>query len=72
MDFVISRSEFAAMTPEIARLAGKINAARGTGEDAWSLTESIILATARAHGARLVTRDPIYQDFENVDMLGKG
>jgi predicted nucleic acid-binding protein len=69
LNFLESRSRVAPISGEIARIAGKLNAARAPGDPDWSLLESLVLATARHHHARLVTADPAFAGLPQVDIL---
>lgn len=69
LEFLQSKTTVAPVTAEIARLAGKINATRSTPSSTWTMFESMILATARHHHARLVTSDPIFAGIAQVDLL---
>ncbi len=69
LQFLQSRTTIAPVTAEIARLAGKINATRSTPDSTWTMFESLIMATARHHHARLVTSDPIFAGGTQVDLL---
>lgn len=68
--FLQSHSDVVPVTAEIARLAGKINALRAHPPNNWTLLESLVLATARHHRARLMTRDPLFEGITNVVQLG--
>lgn len=70
LEFLGARTQLAPVTADVARLAGKINSARSDEVEGWTMLESLVWATARSLKARLVTRDPIYQDLEEVDLLG--
>lgn len=70
LEFLGARTQLVPVGPEVARLAGKINAVRSDRVEGWTMLESLVWATARSVRARLVTRDPIYQDLEEVELLG--
>ncbi|MBI2078991.1 MAG: PIN domain-containing protein [Euryarchaeota archaeon] len=69
LEFLLAKTRFLPVTPAIARRAGRLNAERADGEGAWTLLESLVLATARQHKLRLVTRDPIYEALDDVEFL---
>lgn len=70
LEFLEARSTVVPLTGELARAAGRINAAYAADESAWTLTESWVLATARSRHARLLTSDPVYEGLANVEILG--
>ena len=66
--FLRSRSDVIALSGEIARIAGRINAEHAE-DDGWTMMESFVLATARHTRAKLYTRDPLFQGLANVVVL---
>lgn len=70
LEFLQSKSEVVPVSPEIARLAGKINASHAHPPGDWTLIESLVLATARHRNAQLVTLDPIFGGRGAVELLG--
>jgi predicted nucleic acid-binding protein len=55
---------------ELARAAGELNFERKKKVKGWGMADSIILATARRAGSRIVTGDPHFRDLtEEAIML---
>jgi predicted nucleic acid-binding protein len=53
----------------LARVAGEINFERKKRVKGWGMADSMILATARQSGSRIVTGDPHFRDLEETIML---
>jgi predicted nucleic acid-binding protein len=51
------------LTDEIATVAGEIDAERKEKIQDWGLADSIVLATARELGAKVVTGDKHFKDL---------
>jgi len=66
---IISTSTTMELTPAIAIAAGRTRAALARNRKGIGLVDCIILETARAHDARLVTGDPHLKGLEGVDFL---
>lgn len=47
-----------------------VEAARIRHERKWGLGDSIVLATAQAHGATIVTGDPDFRGLDDVNFVG--
>lgn len=63
-------SDMLPLTPEIATEAGRTRAKLGRTRKGIGIIDCIILETARAHDARLLTGDPHLKGLEGVDFLG--
>jgi predicted nucleic acid-binding protein len=53
----------------LAELAGRISAARRTKVKGWGLVDSVVLATAREMGAKVVTGDEHFRDLAEAIMI---
>jgi predicted nucleic acid-binding protein len=61
--FVRSSTVVMDLTDEIATVAGEIDAERKEKVRDWGLADSIVLATARELGAKVVTGDKHFMDL---------
>jgi predicted nucleic acid-binding protein len=68
-DFLRSRTSIVPLEELLARLAGEINFERKKRVKGWGIADSMILATARQSGSRIVTGDPHFRDLEETIML---
>jgi predicted nucleic acid-binding protein len=69
-DFVKARTSIVPLEEELARAAGELNFERKKRVKGWGMADSIILATARRAGSRIVTGDPHFRDLtEEAIML---
>jgi predicted nucleic acid-binding protein len=69
-DFVKARTSVVPLEEELARVAGELNFERKKRVKGWGMADSIILATARRAGSRIVTGDPHFRDLtEEAIML---
>ncbi len=62
-DFVKARTRIVPLEEELGRVAGEINFARKQHVKGWGLADSIVLATARQLGSKIVTGDPHFKDL---------
>src|SRR5713226_1631167 len=62
-DFVKARSSIVPLEEELARVAGELNFERKKKVKGWGMADSIVLATARRSGSRIVTGDPHFRDL---------
>ena len=62
-DFVKARTSVVPLEEELARVAGGLNFERKKKVKGWGMADSIVLATARWSGARIVTGDPHFRDL---------
>ncbi len=71
MEFIETNSTIAELNITIAKNAGKLkNAVRLKYKTNFGLADAIILATARAAGATVVTGDSHFKHLKNVEYLG--
>jgi len=68
-DFVKARTSIVPLEEELARVAGEINFERKQQVKGWGMADSIILATARRSGSRIVTGDPHFKDLVEETIL---
>lgn len=64
------RSMIATLDDDIAELAGTISAERRAKVKGWGLVDSVVLATARARGVKIVTGDEHFRDLDEAIMIG--
>jgi len=64
-DFILGKTRIIALDSGIAEKAGIINHERKRTVKRWGLADSIVLATAREHGAKIVTGDEHFRDLAN-------
>ena len=62
-DFIIGKTRIISLDTEIAEKAGTLNHERKRVVKRWGLADSMVLATAREHGARIVTGDEHFRDL---------
>ena len=62
-DFVKARTSVVPLEEELARVAGELNFERKKKVKGWGMADSIVLATARRSGARIITGDPHFRDL---------
>jgi len=67
--FLKSRSQIIPLNEDIALLAGKLNAAMKKKVRGWGMADSIILATANIHDAKVVTGDEHFRDVSEAVMI---
>ncbi len=68
-DFVKARTSIVPLEEELARVAGEINFERKQRMKGWGMADSIVLATARRSGSRIVTGDPHFKDLVEETIL---
>jgi predicted nucleic acid-binding protein len=68
-DFVKARTSIVPLEEQLARMAGEINFARKQQVKGWGMADSIILATARRSGSRVVTGDSHFEDLVEETIL---
>ncbi len=68
-DFVKARTSILPLEEELARVAGEINFERKQRVKGWGMADSIVLATARRSGSRIVTGDPHFKDLVEETIL---
>jgi len=68
-DFVKARTSVVPLEEELARVAGELNFERKKRVKGWGMADSIILATARRSGSRVVTGDPHFKDLTQETIM---
>ena len=68
-DFVKARTSVVPLEEELARVAGEINFERKRSVKGWGMADSIVLATARRSGSRIVTGDPHFRDLTEETIM---
>ena len=68
-DFVKARSSIVPVEEELARTAGEINFERKRRVKGWGMADSIVLATGRRSGSKIVTGDPHFRDLADETIL---
>ena len=66
LEFVKSSTEVVGLDGQIATQAGELDVLRKRVVKNWGLADSIVLATARGGGARVVTGDKHFADLKEV------
>ena len=69
LKFIRTRSAILALDDDIAEMAGTISAERRAKVKGWGLVDSVVLATARARGVRVVTGDEHFKGLDEVIMI---
>jgi predicted nucleic acid-binding protein len=69
LTFIRGKSTISALDDDVAEAAGKISAQRRTKVKGWGLVDSVVLATARAKGVRVVTGDEHFRDLTDAVMI---
>ncbi len=68
-DFVKARTSIVPLEEELARVAGEVNFERKKRVKSWGMADSIVLATGRRSGSRIVTGDPHFKDLVEETIL---
>jgi predicted nucleic acid-binding protein len=68
-DFVKARTSLVPLEEELARAAGELNFERKKRVKGWGMADSIVLATARRSGSRIVTGDPHFRDLTEETIM---
>ncbi len=68
-DFVKARTSIVPLEEELARVAGELNFERKKRVKGWGMADSIVLATARRSGSRIVTGDPHFKDLTEETIM---
>ncbi len=68
-DFVKARTSIIPLEEELARVAGELNFERKKRVKGWGMADSIVLATARRSGSRIVTGDPHFKDLTEETIM---
>ena len=70
LKFMRTKSTILTLDDEIAEVAGTISPERRAKVKGWGLVDSIVLATAREKGAKVVTGDEHFKDLHEAIMIG--
>jgi predicted nucleic acid-binding protein len=70
-DFILGKTRIISLDSGIAEKAGIINHERKSAVKRWGLADSIVLATAREHGAKIVTGDEHFRDLADEALMIK-
>ncbi|OFX17412.1 hypothetical protein A3K71_05405 [archaeon RBG_16_50_20] len=71
LDFITSKTRVVSLDTGIAERAGALNHERKRVAKRWGLADSIILATARHHNAKIVTGDEHFRDLVDETLMVK-
>lgn len=71
LKFIAIKSQIAPLDSNIAEKAGIINYERKRKVNRWGLADSIVLATARARKAKVITGDEHFRDLANEAIMIK-
>src|SRR5208337_405456 len=69
LDFIISRTRIIPLDTVIAEKAGSLSHERKRAVKRWGLADSIVLATAREHRAKIVTGDEHFRDLAHEALM---
>jgi predicted nucleic acid-binding protein len=69
LNFITTRTSQIPIDRPVALLAGEINHARKKISKDWGMADSIILATARAASAKIVTGDPHFKGLPEAVLI---
>ena len=68
-DFVRARTSIIPLEEELARAAGELNFERKKRVKGWGMADSIVLATARRSGSKIITGDPHFKDLSEETII---
>ena len=71
LNYILIRTQDVGLDIAIAKESGRLNKARKSVNKRWGLADSIILATARARNAKIITGDEHYRDLTNDAIMIK-
>jgi predicted nucleic acid-binding protein len=69
LGFIRAKSSVSPLDDAIAETAGSISAERRSKVRGWGLVDSVVLATARSMGAKVVTGDEHFRDLDEAIMI---
>lgn len=70
LDFIVGMTRIIPLDLAIAEAAGSLNHERKRAVKRWGLSDSVVLATARQHGAMILTGDEHFRDLtQEVRMI---
>jgi predicted nucleic acid-binding protein len=64
--FILSNTKIVDLSQKIALSAGEINFENKKKIDGWGMADSIVLASAKALGARVVTGDEHFRELDQI------
>jgi predicted nucleic acid-binding protein len=67
--FIKAKSTISPLDDSLAEAAGRISARRRKRVKGWGLVDSVVLATARALGVKVVTGDEHFRDLDEAIMM---
>lgn len=70
LNFIIAKTSIASLDLKTAVVAGEINVNLKKAVKDWGTADSIILATSKLLGLKIVTGDRHFKNMENVVFLG--
>jgi len=71
LNFILVKTQDAALDVAIARESGMLNRERKKISKRWGLADSIVLATARARHAKIITGDEHFRDLADEVIMIK-
>ena len=71
LDFIAAKTRVVSLDTKIAERAGALSHERKRKVKRWSLADSIVLATAREHKAKIVTGDEHFRDLVDEAIMIK-
>ena len=71
LSFILLRTQDVGLDVALARKAGALNEERKRIAKRWGLADSIVLATARAHNAKIITGDEHFRDLDDEVIMIK-
>jgi len=71
LNYILMRTQDVGLDIAIAKESGRLNKARKSVNKRWGLADSIILATARARNAKIITGNEHYRDLTNDAIMIK-
>jgi len=71
LSFILLRTQDVSLDVALARKAGALNEERKRIAKRWGLADSIVLATARAHNAKIITGDEHFRDLDDEVIMIK-
>jgi predicted nucleic acid-binding protein len=69
LKFIRTKSTLAVLDDEIAEMAGALSAERRATMKGWGMADSIVLATARVRGVKVVTGDEHFKGLNEAIMI---
>jgi predicted nucleic acid-binding protein len=70
LDFIIAKTRISPLDTKIAERAGSLSPDRKQKVKRWGLADSIVLATSREYGAKVVTGDEHFRDLaDETEMI---